>query len=662
LGHFHRRGPRPAAAINFAALVAIACVGSLSVGCVNRGEATASAPTKNFSNASTCSIEVRSQAGNGHESVFADELRTMLLSQSVFDAVLPPGRADVAIVATITSLEGTGEAQGFLKQEATTTIDVFMVDKTTSSLLARFQVASDSKQQFSITVNGIPLHALDDRAKQALQNAAYVTTQQLKEARNAQGSRTKFDEKTYLASAAPAKDTYVDAAPAPVALDVDDMKGGLEMGLRAGYWAPLGIAIGSVNAQPSASGSSSSSSTAGDKNVSAPLSDTITGQIPIWADLGYRMNKNWYFGLYGSYGIGLVPTNVCQNNSTSCTLGDARFGGDVHFHFLPKNTVDPWLGLGFGYEVLGLTASAGSNSLHENLGGFEFVNLQAGADYKVNRGFGIGPTIMGSLAQYSNADVDLTILGKTASQSTSAFNKTFHGWLAFGLRGEFDIFIPALGAVPASAGKMGPTVVAVSSAGPGAYGSSASPTGGDAAANTTATSQPNASNGTTASNTPPNGSAPASNGTTASTTPPTVNGRTPPATQFVPTSVSQAPESAPLAQVQSQPPGAWPANVGIADRTQCTYRCTSNGVSVDSANLEKAVKKQLGAIRACANQSGEFKMVQSEAAFGPDGRLIFSLNSTGTRPAMQACISQIPAPTNVSGPPNQHWKCADYCQ
>ncbi len=109
-------------------------------------------------------------------------------------------------------------------------------------------------------------------------------------------------------------------------------------------------------------------------------------------------------------------------------------------------------------------------------------------------------------------------------------------------------------------------------------------------------------------------------------------------------------------------PAAWPASVGLADRTACSYRCMNNAQAVDSGDLERHLSKQLGAIRQCARSSSENRVVQSDATFGPDGKLTFTIETGSVRRPMQDCMARIPSPSFFKGPLNTHWKCADYCQ
>jgi hypothetical protein len=77
-----------------------------------------------------------------------------------------------------------------------------------------------------------------------------------------------------------------------------------------------------------------------------------------------------------------------------------------------------------------VSASVGGN-------GIQFLNLQAGADYKVMPNLGIGPFIIFGLGQYSS----WSFSGPNLPPGRSVQETALHGWLTFGLRGAYDIHI-----------------------------------------------------------------------------------------------------------------------------------------------------------------------------------------------------------------------------
>jgi hypothetical protein len=194
---------------------------------------------------------------------------------------------------------------------------------------------------------------------------------------------------------------------------------GIELGVRAGYGIPLGTAGDNTN-----------------------LSDQIKGIVPLWADLGYRFDPNWYLGAFFQFGFGFVPSNagagaVCVPG-VSCSVNDLRFGLNVHYHFLPADTFDPWLGVGAGYEILNLSASAPGTSVSASTRGFEFGNVQLGLDFRISPAFAVGPFATFTIAQFSDNSASVNGQDLGAAGYT---NKGIHEWVIFGVRGVFDILL-----------------------------------------------------------------------------------------------------------------------------------------------------------------------------------------------------------------------------
>jgi outer membrane protein W len=197
---------------------------------------------------------------------------------------------------------------------------------------------------------------------------------------------------------------------------------GIEVGLRSGYALPLGDGVAAQSGQPALA-----------------LSDTISGMVPIWVDAGYRLNSNMMLGAYFQYGFTSFNTGkqpACTVSDNSCSARDLMFGAQFHYHFMPDQTIDPWAGVGLGYEIVNTSfddytlGSTGSGSY----GGFQFV-FQAGGDYKVMPNLGIGPFLMFSLGQYSC----VSSIANMPPVSCSTSGIVLHEWLTFGIRVAYDI-------------------------------------------------------------------------------------------------------------------------------------------------------------------------------------------------------------------------------
>lgn len=187
---------------------------------------------------------------------------------------------------------------------------------------------------------------------------------------------------------------------------------GLAFGIRSGYAIPFASAYSN-----------------------SKLSDNIQGMIPIWLDAGFRFSPYVYLGAFFQYGFGILPSNANCSGGVSCSESDVRLGINVHYHFLPSGRVDPWLGIGTGYEWLNASVSGTGGSASGSLRGWEFANVQLGTDFTLSRIAAVGPFVGLTIAEYTTSEVT----SGAVSVSAEIPNKTVHLWLMFGVRGQFNI-------------------------------------------------------------------------------------------------------------------------------------------------------------------------------------------------------------------------------
>jgi hypothetical protein len=162
---------------------------------------------------------------------------------------------------------------------------------------------------------------------------------------------------------------------------------------------------------------------------SGSLSDAFSGFVPIGAELGWRFTPNLYGGAAFSYAFGFAKN--CPPG-VSCSGHDVGLGIDVRYHVLPDERVDPWIGVGAGYEWLSLSAT-GANSADLTADGFEFVHADFGADFVAAPNVRVGPFVQLRVGEYKGAKVN------TASGSASGdfTDKTLHEFLTFGAKVRF---------------------------------------------------------------------------------------------------------------------------------------------------------------------------------------------------------------------------------
>ena len=211
------------------------------------------------------------------------------------------------------------------------------------------------------------------------------------------------------------------------------------LGLRFGFAMPMGNFVGE------------STTTVGGTTTttpSYPLSDLFSGKIPILIEAGYEVSSHLVLGLYGSYGFIIDKTGDkgCAPG-LDCSDRDVELGIQGVYRFLPGRPIDPWLGLGIGYEwesfsqkgTLTDTSPPVSYTFSGQDKGPQYLKLQGGADFVAAQPLGVGPFVSLSFAKYTSITQDNgTFDGMTTQGSTTDVpNTAFHEWFTFGVRGTF---------------------------------------------------------------------------------------------------------------------------------------------------------------------------------------------------------------------------------
>ena len=117
-----------------------------------------------------------------------------------------------------------------------------------------------------------------------------------------------------------------------------------EAGARVGIGLPIGKAAGA--SQNSPQGTS--------------LGDLVAWTVPLQLDVGARIGPV-FVGGRASYAFGKTGSSFDAASSRSAS--DVRVGFEVLWHFAADHQVDPWAGIGVGYEWLNLSASASNGSV-----------------------------------------------------------------------------------------------------------------------------------------------------------------------------------------------------------------------------------------------------------------------------------------------------------
>jgi len=214
----------------------------------------------------------------------------------------------------------------------------------------------------------------------------------------------------------------VSAAPASAA---EPPGPGFEIGVRTGY----AFAAGRLGAVPN--------------GTDNDLGDYINGQWPLWLDAGYRLTPEIYLGGYFQYGVGFVNDDqqtTCRNANVDCSASDVRLGLMGIYRFAPVWRVSPWLGYGVGYEWGDFSFNQsilGSSNTDSSWSGFEFANLQAGADFHVSSRLSLAPFISLSLGQFRSTSTTTSAGSTTTTTDQDLAKKSLHEWIFIGVRLAF---------------------------------------------------------------------------------------------------------------------------------------------------------------------------------------------------------------------------------
>jgi opacity protein-like surface antigen len=200
---------------------------------------------------------------------------------------------------------------------------------------------------------------------------------------------------------------------------------GIEIGLRTGY----AFAAGNRGATPN--------------QTDLAVGDYVAGQVPLWLDIGYRLDSGFYLGGFFQYGFGIVNDDRqdgCRNANVDCSASDTRVGVMGRYHLPVGAPLSPWLGLGVGYEWATFSVNQtliGSSNTDATWSGFEFANLQVGADYHVAPKVALAPFVSVSIGQFRHASTETTIGMTTTTTDEDVTVTRLHEWILFGVRAAF---------------------------------------------------------------------------------------------------------------------------------------------------------------------------------------------------------------------------------
>jgi hypothetical protein len=175
--------------------------------------------------------------------------------------------------------------------------------------------------------------------------------------------------------------------------------------------------------------------------------DSLSGRygwqwMPLEIGLGAKLIDELYIGPYINFGVGNEGSDQkterrCDAGTdaiddVSCSSFSARMGIEVRYTFTPADPFSGWLGYGFGYSVASESISdVGRYSETSTARGLELARLTGGLDFRLKRGFGLGPYAMASIGRYTSQRTEINNI-ETSTRDIA--RPDVHVWLAVGLR------------------------------------------------------------------------------------------------------------------------------------------------------------------------------------------------------------------------------------
>jgi len=167
-----------------------------------------------------------------------------------------------------------------------------------------------------------------------------------------------------------------------------------------------------------------------------PLTDYFGSAVPVGLDLGYFLDRSWFIGAYGQYGLANTSNDTallgaCAQRGVSCSGRTLHAGLETWWlGGQPSDRARLWAGFAVGYEWATLRGEDITGSADLTLHGFELVPVQVGVDFSAGSLVTIGPYASIGLGKYSTVAVD----SGSGSSSEDIRGTSWHAWVHLGVK------------------------------------------------------------------------------------------------------------------------------------------------------------------------------------------------------------------------------------
>jgi hypothetical protein len=164
--------------------------------------------------------------------------------------------------------------------------------------------------------------------------------------------------------------------------------------------------------------------------------------IPLELGLGAKIIDELYLGAYFNVGAGWEGSDShtesrCEagygvDDDVSCSSVSVHGGIELRYTFTPAEPLSGWVGYGVGAtSVTQSISDAGRYDESNTAQGIEFARLSGGLDFRVKRGFGLGPYALVSVGRFVHQRTEIR---NDVTFSGAIPDPALHAWLALGLR------------------------------------------------------------------------------------------------------------------------------------------------------------------------------------------------------------------------------------
>lgn len=191
------------------------------------------------------------------------------------------------------------------------------------------------------------------------------------------------------------------------------------------------------------------SKTGGSITAGAKMSNAAGGMVPLRLEAGWKFADRLTVAGFFTIDFGIVSGDFkasCDASGADCSANQSRVGAQVRWNLLSARRLDPWVGGGVAWEVLGIERTSGTTGVNTNYQGIGW-DVHGGFDYWISQRFSVSPYLGLSLGKYSEAK----LVSEPLSDWEEIPNTSVHLLVTAGVRIAFDFGgMPRSDAAPSS--------------------------------------------------------------------------------------------------------------------------------------------------------------------------------------------------------------------